>query len=59
MRLTTRCTHGFVEVKTDEIEVIIFKDSKDVQEIINNLLSVAIELTAYTDGSINEFLNDL
>ena len=60
MKLTTRLTHNFAEIKVDEIEVIIFKDSEaELKNTIQNLLQVAHELTSYTDESIHDFINEL
>jgi hypothetical protein len=60
MKLTTRLTHEFAEIKVDEIEVSIFKDSKEeMKSTILNLLQVAHELTSYTDESIHDFFSEM
>ena len=60
MKLTTRLTREFAEIKVDEIEVSIFKDSKEEMETtILNLLQVANELTSYTDLSIRDFISEM
>ena len=60
MKLTTRLTREFAEIKVDEIEVSIFKDSKEEMETtILNLLQVAHELTSYTDLSIRDFISEM
>jgi hypothetical protein len=60
MKLTTRLTHNFAEIKVDEIEVTIFKDSDaELKATILNLLQVAHELTSYTDESIHDFFNEM
>jgi hypothetical protein len=42
MKITTRISSsGFIEIKVDEVETIIFKDSKqEILDIIENLLDV-------------------
>jgi len=45
MEITARLTHDFIELKVDEIEVTIFKDSKqELDRTINNLKSVCEDL---------------
>lgn len=58
MKITSRCTYNFIQLKVDEIETTIFKSDKwDVDETIENLLSVVNDLLTYTDKPLNEFLN--
>ena len=45
MRITSRNTHAFIEVKVDEVETTIFNDSKDeIEEMINDLEEILTEL---------------
>lgn len=45
MKLTQRKTHGFIEIKVDEIETTIFNDSKqEIQDTIDNLTDVLDDL---------------
>tara|TARA_R110000823_G_scaffold237503_1_gene362977 strand:+ start:269 stop:469 length:201 start_codon:yes stop_codon:yes gene_type:complete len=60
MKLTTRLNRNFAEIKVDEIDVTIFKDSKEeMKATILNLLQVAHELTSYTDESIHDFFSEM
>ncbi len=59
MKLTARKTHTFVEIKTDEIETIVFKSSpQEIKGMIENLLDVANDLASYTDKSVKEYVED-
>jgi len=59
MKLTSRRTHAFVEIKVDEIETTIFKSSeKEVEDMIHNLLDVANDLAGYTNKSVRDFVED-
>jgi hypothetical protein len=50
MRLKSRVTHAFIEIKVDEIETTVFKsDKKDVEGMIDNLLDVVNDLQRFTD----------
>ena len=54
MKLTTRMTHGFIEIKTNEIETTVFKsDQKEIYDTIQNLIDVIRDLLKYTDTGIN------
>jgi hypothetical protein len=44
MRITTRRTHAFVDLKVDEIETTIFGNTHEVNEVIENLQEVIEEL---------------
>lgn len=58
MKIKSRCTYAFIELKIDEIETTIFKSDKwDVDEHIENLLGIVDDLLKYTDKPLNEFLN--
>ena len=59
MKLTTRETFDFVEIKVDEIGTTIFKGS-DVELIdtIENLLLAANSLCSYTKFSIEDFIDE-
>lgn len=59
MKLTTRLTSSFVEIKVDEIETTIFKtDKQEIDSMIYNLLDVVNDLARYTDKSVAEYVND-
>ena len=59
MKLTTRLTHAFIEIKVDEIETTIFQSStKEINDTINNLLDVASDLARYTDKSLIEIVEE-
>ena len=59
MKLTTRKTHSFVEIKTDEIETTVFKSSpQEIKDMIENLLDVVNDLASYTDKSVKEYVED-
>ena len=48
---------GFVEITTDESEIILFKDNKESIEIaINNLLVIAADLANYIDTNIIDYI---
>lgn len=48
MKLSTRGTHAFIEIKADELETTLFKmDQQDIASMIQNLLEVATDLTRY------------
>jgi hypothetical protein len=50
MRLKSRVTYAFIEIKVDEIETTVFKsDKKDVEGMIDNLLDVVNDLQRFTD----------
>ncbi len=58
MKLTSRRTHEFVEIKVDEYETTIFKSSeKEVEDMIHNLLDVANDLAGYTNKSVRDFVD--
>lgn len=62
MKLTQRLTHAFIEIKVDEIETTIFKDSKDeIEETIANLTDVLEDLYGMIDKEmvINVLDNEL
>ena len=44
MRITTRRTHTFVDLKVDEIETTIFGNTHEINEVIENLQEVIEEL---------------
>lgn len=50
MKISIRKTHAFAELKVDEIETTIFKDSeKEILETIANLLEVVNNLAEFID----------
>lgn len=50
MKITTRTTYGFIELKVDEIETTIFKDSVDeLKQHITNLEEVIEDLEIYLE----------
>jgi hypothetical protein len=60
MKLTARRTHAFIEIKVDEISTTIFKsDTKEVEDTIANLLSIADDLANYTEKSIIDYAKEL
>lgn len=59
MNLETRTTKEFIEIKVDEIETTIFKDSKqEIELTIHNLLSVVDELASYGKKSIDDYIKE-
>jgi len=44
MKITSRLTHEFVELSVDEITTTIFKDSREIDEVIENLLEVVEDI---------------
>lgn len=57
MKITSRATHAFVELKVDEIETTIFRSSeKEIEETVINLLSVIDDLLNGQDKTINDFI---
>jgi len=59
MEITTRRTHGFIEIKVDEIKTTIFKSNqKKIDDTINNLLDVIDDLLSYTDKSIKDYIQN-
>ena len=61
MELTTHFANyaSFLEIKVDEIEVDIFKNSKESLEMIENLISVIEDLCKLTDKEFNYEIKDL
>jgi len=48
MRIKSRCTYSFIEIKTDEVETTIFKDNKeDIELMIEDLTTLIEELATY------------
>lgn len=59
MKLETRTTRKFIELKVDEIETTIFKDNEsEMNEMIINLIEVVIDMSSYTDKDIEEHIAD-
>jgi hypothetical protein len=59
MKLTTRRTHAFIEIKVDEIETTVFKSSpQEIQSMIENLLDVVNDLASYTDKSVKDYVDE-
>jgi len=59
MEIKVRRTHGFIELKVDEIETTIFKsDPKEIEDMIKHLLDVVDDLASYTDKSVKEFVEE-
>ena len=51
MKLTTRTTHSFIEIKVDEIETTLYKSYPDeIKEMIDNLRDVIEDLLTYTNN---------
>ena len=61
MELTTRFAGygSFLNIKVDEIQVDIFKNSKESLEMIENLISVIEDLCKLTDKEFNYEIKDL
>jgi len=58
MKITSRATHAFVELKVDETECTIFRSSeKEIDETVSNLLSVIEDLLDGQDKTIHDYLN--
>lgn len=49
MEIKSRLTRSFLELKVDEVETTIFKESTEPSEVINNLLSIIDDLCVLTD----------
>lgn len=59
MKLTTRTTHAFIEIKVDGIETTVFKSSpQEIQSMIENLLDVVNDLASYTDKSVKDYVEE-
>lgn len=59
MKLTTRTTHAFIEIKVDEIKTTVFKSSpQEIQSMIENLLDVVDDLASYTDKSVKDYVEE-
>lgn len=59
MKLKSRCTPFFIEIKVDEIEATVFKrDKAEINDMIFNLLDVANDLALYTDKSLAEYVRE-
>jgi hypothetical protein len=60
MKITTRRTFGFIELKVDENETTLFKSNPDeIKDVVKNLLDVIDELSSYSNKSVKEYLNEL
>jgi len=58
MELETRKTHDFIEIKVDEIETTIFKNTSEVNTTIINLIDVIDDIASYTDKNVIDFINE-
>lgn len=57
MKITSRKTHSFIELKVDEIETTVYKSNPiEVKDMIYNLLEIADDLISYTDKSLKDYL---
>ena len=57
MKITSRKTHTFIELKVDEIETTVYKSNpKEVEDMIYNLLEIVNDLASYTDKSLKDYL---
>ena len=57
MKITTRTTHVFIELKVDEVEETVYVSHvSDIEAHIENLLQVADELASYTDKSLTDYI---
>ena len=61
MELTTRFANygSFLEIKVDEIQTDIFKNTNQPLEMIENLISVIEDLCKLTDKEFNYEIKDL
>ena len=61
MELTTRFsgTGTFLEIEVDEVDTIIFKNTNQPLEMIENLISVIEDLCKLTDKEFNYEVKDL
>ena len=56
MKIKTRNTPTFTEIRVDEIETTIFKsDKSEAESMIYDLLDAAYLLSAYTGKSVKEY----
>jgi len=52
MKLKTRTTFSFIEIRIDEIETTIFKSDQDqIKEMIHNLQDVINDLSEYLEDT--------
>jgi hypothetical protein len=59
MKLTSRMTHAFIEIKTDETQTTVFKSNpKEIEDMIYNLLDVVNGLASYTDKSVMDYVKE-
>jgi hypothetical protein len=59
MKLTSRMTHAFIEIKTDERQATVFKSNpKEIEDMIYNLLDVVNDLASYTDKSVMDYVKE-
>ncbi len=60
MELTTRFsgTGAFLEIEVDEVDTIIFKNTNQPLEMIENLISVIEDLCKLTDKEFNYEIKD-
>ena len=57
MKITTRKTDDFIELKVDEVETTVFKThTEELKKAIFNLLDVANDLAGYTDKSVDDWV---
>jgi hypothetical protein len=60
MKITSRLTHSYIDIRTDELKTSIFRDNKnEIDEMIYDLLNICDDLTKYTDKSITDYVKDL
>ena len=59
MKLKTRTTHAFVEIKVDEFETTVFKSNQEeIKQMIYNLLDVVNDLASYTEKTVSEYVSE-
>lgn len=59
MKITTRTTKAFIELKVEEVEETVFaSDLSDIEAHIENLLQVAGELAFYTNKSLTDYIKE-
>jgi hypothetical protein len=62
MNITTRPAHNFVELTAKSggatITTCHYKNDKDIESIIGDLLDAAYDLTAFQDKTIQEYVEE-
>lgn len=56
MKIKTRLTESFMQIKVDEIETDIWKNGNESNELMQNLIEVLEDLSKLRDESLFEYL---